>query len=161
MRILEAGAILLSALLLVACSTAYSSSVQSPSPLILRNRQWSVRVDPARLAIWGRLPETEEELTLAAPAEAADEISGLAATENHLSWSIPQKRMRVEIRLSDSRLRARFTTDKEQTLNWPQTGTKARALIWSESAGLYIPADDPFWLARPAPECRPFSSVAR
>lgn len=159
MRILEAGAILLSALLLVACNTAYSFSIQSPfqspSPVTLRDRQWSVRVDPARLAIQGRLPDTEEELTLAAPAEAADEISDLVTTENHLSWSIPQKRMRVEIRLSDSRLLARFTTDKEQTLIWPQTGAKARALIWPESSGLYIPADDPFWLARPAPECRP------
>jgi hypothetical protein len=64
--------------------------------------------------------------------------------------------MHVDLRLSESDLSVRVTTDREQMLVWREIGTdaKTRALIWPESEGMYIPLDDPFWLSRPAEECR-------
>lgn len=153
-------AILLTALALNACGETASSSVQtpaSPSSFVdLRNQQWNIRVNPASLGIWGQLPGTKEEMMLAAPAEAAEEIAELKTSANHLSWSIPRNQMQVDIRLSESDLSVRFTTDQEQALVWPKTGTDAqtKALIWPESEGLYIPVADSFWLSRPEGECR-------
>src|SRR5215475_2435735 len=155
-KVIKSGAILLAALALNACSAAASSSVQTPASVVLRSRQWSVKINPASLGIWGQLPGTTEEMILAAPVATSAEITDLKTSELQVSWSIPQSRMKVDIRLSESDLSVRFATDREQILVWPEIGTdaKTRALIWPESEGLYIPIDDPFWLSRPVEECR-------
>ncbi len=143
-------------------ATCYvAGSAQTPAFVTLRNPQWSLRIQPTTLGVWGRLPGAKDEVLLAAPTSNL-EIAELKASEHQVSWRIPPKRMQVDIRLSAAELSVRFTTDQEQTLAWPQTGTdaQAKALIWPESEGLYLPADDPFWLARPAEDCREaFGSV--
>jgi hypothetical protein len=155
-KVIKSVAILLAALALNACGAAASSSVQTPAPVVLRGQQWNIKIDPASLGIWGLLPGTNEEIILAAPAATTAEITDLKTSERQMSWRTPRSRMQVDIRLSESDLSVRFTTDREQVLVWPETGTdaKTRALIWPESEGLYIPIDDPFWLSRPAEECR-------
>lgn len=152
-------AIFLAALFLNGCRVA--ASTQTSSPVTLRNAQWSIRVDPANLEIKAQLPGAKDDVVLAAPIAAAS-IADLKIGGDQLSWRIPNKRMHVEVRLTEAALSARFTTDQEQTLHWPQTGTdaQAKALLWPESEGLYVPVNDPFWLARPPEECRDaFASV--
>jgi hypothetical protein len=103
---------------------------------------------PARLGVWGKPLGAAREITLASPADQADQIDGIRVSRDSLSWNVAGKELRVEAYLSGSGLSMRFTTTREQTLEWPTTGADPRALaaIFPESEGLYIPVDDPFWL---------------
>jgi hypothetical protein len=114
----------------------------------LRNNRWSVRISPAQLGVWGKPAGVQGELPLASPASASSRIENLQASKNRLSCRIPERELTVEMRLSGMELSVRFTTTREQTLEWPVTGDDptAVAAIYPDSEGLYIPVADPFWV---------------
>jgi len=124
--------------------------------IVIRNSRWTIRVDPARLGLWCKTFGADREITLASPSDTDEPIEGLKVSRSGLSWRIPQRELTVEIRLSEAELSVRFTTPKEQTLEWPATGDdpQAIAVIYPESEGLYIPVRDPFWLEHIGTECR-------
>jgi Glycosyl hydrolases related to GH101 family, GH129 len=114
----------------------------------LRNNHWSIRIVPAQLGLWGNPSGINREIMLASPAGAPEKIADLKTGKDKLSWRIPEKDLVVEMQLSEAELSVRFTTSREQTLEWPMTGADptAVAAIYPESEGLYIPVDDPFWV---------------
>src|SRR5262245_11580574 len=104
------------------------SSANSQESFNLQNSRWRLRIMPARLGVWGKPFGATQEITLASPADQADQIDGIRVSRDSLSWNVPGKELRVEARLSESGLSIRFTTTREQTLEWPTTGADPRAL---------------------------------
>jgi hypothetical protein len=123
----------------------------------LRNNRWSVRIIPEQLGVWGVPAGVNSELVLASPKSAPERVENLKASKDRLSWRMPERELTVEMRLSGTELFVRFTTAREQELEWPVTGADptAVAAIYPESEGLYIPVDDPFWVQlKTADDCR-------
>ncbi|HEX8843231.1 MAG TPA: glycoside hydrolase [Pyrinomonadaceae bacterium] len=131
---------------LVTCS-ALTASAEEKS-YTLKNKQWSVRIVPTLLGVWGKPVGINQELLLASPASAPEKIADLKAGKDRLSWRIPEKELIVEMRLTGPELYVRFTTSKEQAIEWPSTATDARAkaIIFPQNEGLYLPVRDSFWL---------------
>jgi hypothetical protein len=134
-------------LVILAACASLSVRAQEKS-YTLGNNRWSVRVMPTQLGVWGKPAGVKQEFMLAAPNSAPDKIENVKASKGELSWRIPERDLTVEMRLSESEVFVRFTTSREQTLDWPVTGTdeSARAIIFPQNEGLYIPARDAFWL---------------
>ena len=134
-------------LLLLAAFASLSVSAQEKS-YTLGNNRWSVRVVPTALGVWGKPAGVKQEFLLASPASTPEKIESLKASRDKLSWRIPEKDLTVEMMLNGAELSVRFTTSREQTLEWPATGTdrSARAIIFPQNEGLYIPIADAFWL---------------
>lgn len=65
-----------------------------------------------------------------------------------LSWSLPDRGLRITAVTRDERLELRFMTNTPQEVEWPRglTGGDDTALIVPISEGLYLPVTDDSWL---------------
>lgn len=86
-------------------------------------------------------------LTVSAPASAS-EASDLEASGGRLSWTLPERGLRVAVRADGGRLHLRFASTREQELEWPGgiTGSDEAALVVPVSEGLYLPVTDRTWV---------------
>jgi hypothetical protein len=114
----------------------------------LKNSRWRVRITPTLLGVWGRPAKLNQEFMLAEPTSAPEKIENLKTGRDKLSWHIPERALSIEMRLTEVELFISFTTNKEQTLDWPLTATdpRARAIIFPQNEGTYLPVQDAFWL---------------
>ncbi|HEX8920179.1 MAG TPA: glycoside hydrolase [Pyrinomonadaceae bacterium] len=134
-------------LLMLAAFLSPSVRAQEKS-YTLGNKRLQVRVVPTRLGVWGKPAKLKQELLLASPTSAPEKIENLKASGDKLSWRIPEKDLTVEMLLDGTELAVRFITSREQTLEWPATARdkSARAIIFPQNEGLYLPVRDAFWL---------------
>jgi hypothetical protein len=122
-------------------------------PVELRLDGWTAIVEPGTITVRAR--ENGRSGTMLAAAGLAGGVESLRRTGESVRWSVPGAGILVEFSVRGKRLRARFESSREQTLEWPRTGEDPRftALILPEREGLYVPLSDAAWRARLARRC--------
>ncbi|MGA3041956.1 MAG: glycoside hydrolase, partial [Bryobacteraceae bacterium] len=118
------------------------------NPIELRLTNWTAILDPETLAVRARFDGQPREMLAATGARNA--VESVTRDARSASWKVPGLGLTAEFTVRGNRLRARFESAREQTLEWPQTGEYPllSALILPEGEGLFIPLDDAAWRGR-------------
>ncbi|MEU7054961.1 glycoside hydrolase [Streptomyces sp. NPDC046197] len=106
-------------------------------------------VDPASLAVTARTDDGRR-LVLSAPAAGAlGEPGPVTRSGGRAHWNYPGTGLSVTAASDHGRLRISLSSDRDQTVRWPVTGTDpaVTGLQLPRGEGLDIPVRDAFWNA--------------
>lgn len=125
-----------------------SSSCWGKEVIEMASKVGKFTIDPTTLIISLVPLGDSEKIELTQSTHQFDEVKYLKNDAKNAQWDYPTLRIHVKVTVDDTGLRFLFTTDKQQTFQWPIAGlsSQASALIIPDGEGLYIPNRDPFWL---------------
>ncbi|WP_329151457.1 glycoside hydrolase [Streptomyces sp. NBC_01456] len=109
-------------------------------------------VDTGSLAVTARTGGGRQlVLSEAAAAGGLGKPGPVVRTADGAHWSYPDKGLRVTASSERGRLRIKLTADRDESVDWPVTGTDraASAVQLPRGEGLDIPVKDAFWNAGP------------
>lgn len=108
-------------------------------------------VDTGSLAVTARTGGGRQLVLSAAAAGGLGTPGPVTRTDNGARWSYPDKGLRVTASSERGRLRIKLTADRDESVDWPVTGTDraASAVQLPRGEGLDIPVKDAFWNAGP------------
>jgi hypothetical protein len=133
-------------LILTACAVWDRAYAAQQDDIILSNEYWSVRISPGTLEMTAELPGSVKFL-LSKSSHSNELISNVQQTAGQAQWVLDKTGIKVDVRLRQKELSARFSSEAVGSFTWPvvQQAANMKALIWPRWEGCYIPLDDSRW----------------
>ena len=128
----------------------------SHGQIVLKGERWDVAIDPATLAVEGRV-KGGPTVVISSPFAKAATVAERAEANREASWTLPEAKLAVTMRIDDGDVLAiDFVATAAGELTWPtvEPSSAPRAYVLPMFEGLYVPADDEPWaafLARESP----------
>ena len=110
----------------------------------LKGEHWTLAVQPQTLAVEGTL-SSGQVLILSGPCAAPLAVEDLTVAERQVSWTLPQEKVAVAMRLDGDDLVVQVSASAPGSFSWPLLPSGRLAYILPLFEGLYIPAQDAPW----------------
>lgn len=126
----------------------FSNTVFAANPIELANADWKFLVNPNNLEISAVNKHDNSTITLSDPIKIFSPVTQLQMDSQQAKWYYQRLDMQVTIVTDNEGLIVSFTTNKEQSIEWPVAGisSQSQALIIPAGEGMYVPNKDRFWI---------------